>query len=155
MFNVNADEEIADKELKQTDEIFLMLARHCNPYYSEKIDQVFSSSKMTFEYLVDFAKVLEKHKQKITLVITPRCEEYIKYGDPKGDVDQGFAAQNKSRDDLVPYIEYSFPEGYENPHGSHYNHCFFLFFTTHSSFEESEEYCRYWLKKITTLKAFL
>ena len=155
MFRYSTDELIADGQQKETDEIFLMLAKHANPYYSEKIDRVFSSSKMTFEYLVDFAKLLEKNKQKVTLIVTPRCKEYIKYGNPRGDVDQGFAAQNKSRDDLVPYIEYSFHEGYENPHGAHYNHCFFLFFTAHSSFEESEEYTRYWLKKITTLKAFL
>lgn len=155
MFRYDANEEIADRQLRDTDEIFLMLAKHCNPYYSEKIDKVFSSTHMTFEYLTDFAKILEKHKQKITLVITPRCEEYIKYGNPRIDVDKGFAAQDKSRDDLVPYIEYSFHEEYKNPHGDHYNHCFFLFFTAHSSFEESEEYCAYWLKRITTLKAFL
>lgn len=155
MFKYSSDELIADQQLKQTDDIFLMLAKYSNPYYSEKIENIFSSSRMTFEYLEDFAKLLEKNNQKVTMIITPRCEEYVKYGYPKGDVDQGFLIQMKSRDDLVPYIEYSFHEGYNNPHGSHYNHCFFLFFTPHSSFEESEAYAAYWLKKITTLKAFL
>lgn len=151
MFRYSLDSFIASKQQEEADELIDKLCESCNLQYSKKIESLFD--KVTFGYLEEFHSIVKQTtKERIIIAAVPRNS--IVYSAQR-DIKRGFDALDKSWKDPIPYIEHSFAEDYNCPHGDSFRHCFFFFFTQYHEFEASEECVAYHLKRINQLKAFL
>lgn len=151
MFRYSLDSFIASKQQEEADKLIYELCENCEPRYSKKIEALFD--KVTFGYLEEFHSLVKQiSKEKIVIAAIPRNS--ILYSAQR-DIKRGFEALDKSWKDPIPYIEHSFAEDYNCPHGDSFRHCFFFFFTQYHEFEASEECVAYHLKRINQLKAFL
>ena len=150
MFKYSIDEFIASKQQEEADKLFDEMASCCELRYSKDIDDLFD--KITFEYLDDFVKLIRLDKEIILIPAIPRNSSGYT---AKRDLKRAFDILEKSWSDPLPYIEHSFPQSYNVPHGENYRHCYFVFVTKYREFEASEECVKYYLSRLNKLKVFL
>lgn len=151
MFRYSLDSFIASKQQEEADKLLYDLSESCEFRYSKTIESLFE--KVTYGYLEEFYKLVkETANERIIIAAVPR--NGILWSAQR-DLKRGFDALEKPWKDPLPYIEHSFAEDYNCPHGDSFRHCFFFFFTKYHEFEASEECVAYYLKRINQLKAFL
>jgi hypothetical protein len=151
MFKYSSDSYIASTQQEKADRLIDELCGSYNLQYSKDIEALFD--KATFAYLEEFHKLVKQTmNEKIVIACVPRSS--ILYT-AQQDIKKGLEALEKPYGDGIPYIEHSFAEDYNCPHGDSFRHCFFFFFTKYHEFEASEECVKYYLKRVNQLKAFL
>ncbi len=151
MFRYSSDSFIASKQREEADKLIEELCNSCNLQYSKPIEELFD--RVTFAYLEEFhALVKQTMNEKIVIACVPR--NTLLYN-AQQDIKKGLEVLQKPWGDAIPYIEHSFAEDYNCPHGDSFRHCFFFFFTKYHEFEASEECVKYYLKRVNQLKAFL
>ena len=140
------------KQEKQARSLIKKLREKRQLKYSEKLDQLFQDSKITYAYLEEFALLMRRYQERIIFVAVPRISSVE---NALLDLQVGYDALSKPLSDVIPYVEYSFPEEYECRHGPDYKDCYFFLFTKYSTFLESENCVGYNMNKINKLKTFL
>lgn len=151
MFRYSIDSFIASKQQEDADKLIFDLCEKVNLEYSKKIEPLFE--RVTFQYLEEFHQIIKQStNERIIIAAVPRTSSLWS---AQQDMKRAFEALDKSWKDPIPYIEHSFAEDYECPHGDSFKHCFFFFFTKYHEFEASEQCVEYYLKRVNQLKAFL
>lgn len=150
MFKYSIDEFITSKQQEEADKLLDEMSSCCELRYSKDIDDLFG--KATFEFLNEFVKLVKLDKEIIIIPAIPRNSSGYR---AKMDLKKAFDALQKSWLDPLPYIEHSFSQSYNVPHGENFRHCYFVFVTKYREFEASEECVKYYLSRVNNLKAFL
>ena len=145
------DDGLSIDEYRQARNLLYEFNKHGDYQYSQEIEKLFD--KVTYQYLEDFVKLIrEGQNERIIIVAIPRNHD-ARYG--KMDLDIAYSKTQRQQWDEVPYIEHSFSEDYECPHGIDWMHCYFFFFTPYSEFKDAEGCVTQYLSRLNRLKAFL
>jgi hypothetical protein len=154
MFRYSKDELIASKQQEEAVKLLDEIKASCTLEYSSLLEEEFNKSKMTYDFMEDFAKLTQRHNEPIIFVVVPRNHSAYH---SKMDLKRGFDKLDKPWSDPIPYIEYSFPEEYSArcPHGADYMHCYFFFMTKYHEAKGSEDCVKYYLNKVNQLRVFL
>lgn len=151
MFRLSKDDFIASKQREQADTLYQNILKKSSLIYSSQIESLFDKHVKSFSFVEELVKISGNDGHPITIPFVPwDSSEYQALRDLK----IAYTKANRSWDDSIPFIEFSFPEEYDNPHGHYYTHNFVGFFTPFSNLDGAEECVIYYLKKLIKLKAF-
>src|ERR1700728_870739 len=138
------DDLLSCDEYRQARDLLDELNKHGDYQYSQEIEKLFG--KVTYQYLEDFVKLVrEGQQQRIIIVAIPRNHDARL---SKMDLDLGYSKMGRRQWDTLPYIEHSFPEDYECPHGDSWMHCYFFFFTEYAEFKDAENCVTQYLNRL-------
>lgn len=148
--SINADEMVADSE-----KLMLDIEKNFLIKYSEKLDKLFVEQEVSsYEHLEQVAKVAsaENHDSD-----APNFDMVIisyNHGRYEANKDLTKAIQRMGgniEDKWIPYISWSFPDDYDNPH---WQHIFIFFVTPYDDNKVAEDYMAYFFNKYYQIEAF-
>jgi hypothetical protein len=152
MFRYSHDEFIASKQREQGYDLFEKLIKQATFEHSPEIEKIFDEQIRSYALIEKLFKMSRQFDHPIVMpIITRDSAEYSAMMDLK----RGFNSLNKSWFDVIPYIEFSFPEDYNCPYGESFKHVFIFFFTQFKEFDGARDCVLYYLQKLLNLKAFL
>lgn len=152
MFRFSKDEYIASKQREQGNDLFEKLIKKATFEHSPEIEKIFDKEVRSYALIEELFKLSVKFDHPIVMpIITRDDSEYH----AMMDIKKGFDSLHKSWFDVVPYIEFSFPDDYKCPHGDSFKHVFIFFFTQFKEFEGARDCVLHYLQRLTNLKVFL
>lgn len=152
MFRYSNDEFIAGKQLEEATTLLIEMSKISSLEYCPEIEDEIPK-KISYPYFTEFVKMVKNCGDRIALPFIPRTRK--NYDHATKDLYLALDACNKSKKDIIPYIELSFPSDYKCPHGDEYKHTFVFFVTNYVTFEESRDISVHYLKKFNNLKVFV
>lgn len=152
MFRYSKDEFIASKQREAALILLEDVTKHSILEHSPKIEVLFDDYVKSIEFIEELVKISGKNNHPITIPVIPWNSSDWQ---AKRDLKTAYDKTGRSWQDTIPFIEFSFPEDYCNPHGPNYTHVYLTFFTPFKSFDGAEECTIYYLNKLSKLKAFI
>jgi len=154
MFKFSADEFLASKKQEKADELLDELRKEYKFEYSTLIDNLFTLADVnSFQSLTNIVKLFTSDNQKLQLVALSYQHNYHH---AMLDLQDEINALGMSKETMtIPYISWSFPDDYENPHGPEFQHVFFFFLTKYKEFKVAEECIAYYVDKFDRIGEFI
>lgn len=106
----------------------------------------------SFKALEAIASIFKTENQRLGLVVLPHAN-YLVYSKEDIEIQLDNLGMSKVTSN-IPYVTWSFPEDYDNPHGISYQHVYLVFVTKHKEFKEAEECIAYFIDKFNRIGAF-
>lgn len=146
------DDFLANKQQESGTELLESLMKKSYLVHSPEIEALFDEHVRSYEFIEELPKLSMLSDNRIVVPVIPRNS---KLWMAERDLDMGYGKLNRQKSDMIPFIEFSFPEDYDCKHGEHYKHVYLFFFTRFSQFEEARDCVMYHFTKLNNLKVFL
>jgi hypothetical protein len=152
MFRYSKDDFLSGKQQEAGTELLEALTKKYYLVHSPAIESLFDKYVHSYEFIEELPKLSILSDNPIIMPMVPRNH---KIWAAEQDLEIAYRKLNKSKSDMIPFIEFSFPEDYDCKHGESYRHVYSFFFTHSMEFEVAQECVVYHLTKLNNLKVFL
>lgn len=152
MFRFSIDEFINKTQQEKVTAFLTELSKSFIVEHCPEIEKFFDDYVTSYEFLEEIPKLSNPNEKNVSIVCVPYDTALWR---ANADLREVCEKINKSQQETIPFIEFSFPENYKCKHGEPYKHVFIFFVTKFNSFEDSKNYTIYYLNKLNKLRAFL
>lgn len=154
MFKFSNYEDMHVEAQSKADALIDHLKKDYKFQYSTLIDNLFVLADVSsFQSIINMVKLYTADNQKLQLVVLSYNHNHENAAlDLKDQINNlGMFASTID----IPYIAWSFPEDYDNPHGPEFQHVFLFFVTNYKEFKVAEECVAYYANKFDKIGEFV